>query len=287
MKKVLLTTTALSLLAGAAAADVSFSGLARFGVISTGGTVTTQNRMRLNVVGSTEADNGLSFGAMFRMQATNTSAAATAAMGASGPNVWVSNGTMTLTMGNTGGAIASAANIWGCGVGFGGHACNDMADNSFTNHTTFASSGAGPNIVRLNFALGSANIAVSGGHTAAGAVANNEIAANFAVGGATIGIGYEAAAVSPTTFLNLGFDAGSATLGLRYASGGGSNGYIAHMTYGIGSGSLYVYAGNNLAGVAQAGLSYSMALGGGVTAAVAVYSAGGVMNASAGANFNF
>ncbi len=286
MKKVLLTTSALTLLAGAAAADVSLSGYGRIGVRYNGVTTTTYNRVRLNVTASTETDNGLTFGAWFRMQATNTSAAATVAMAPTGGAVWISNGMGTITVGNTGGAIAAAANIFGCGVGFAG-ACNDMADNSFTNHVTTASTSSGPNTVRVDFALGSANISLSGGHTAAGAAQNVEVAANFAVGGATIGLGYEAAAVSPTTWANVSFDAGSATVGLRTAFSGGATGYIAHVTYGMGAGAIYAYGGNNLLGSNEYGIEYSHGLGGGVTASVAVFSTGGVTNASAGAHFNF
>lgn len=288
MKKVLLATSALTLLAGAAAAEVNLSGYARLGVnysAATGAT-TTYNRLRLNISASTETDGGISMGTFMRIQGTNVSGVATVSPTLSGANVWISNGMATLTVGNAGGAVSSAANIFGCGVGFAG-ACNDMADNSFANHTTFASTSSGPNTVRLDFALGSANVSLSGGHTSGGGAQNSEIAANFSVGGATIGLGYEAAAASPTTFANVSMDAGSATVGLRYATNAGGNGYIAHVTYAMGPGSLYAYAGNNLAGSQEYGVSYSMSLGGGATAAVALFSTGGSARASAGAQFNF
>ena len=49
MKKILLTTSALTLLAGAAAADVNLSGYGRIGISTTGGNVFTvhKNELRL------------------------------------------------------------------------------------------------------------------------------------------------------------------------------------------------------------------------------------------------
>ncbi len=283
MKKVLLTTSALTLLAGAAAADVSLSGYGRMGIIYTGGVgAATYSRFRLSITGSTETDGGLSFGAWARIQSTQvgpTGSGVSAAV--SGHSVWVSNGTMTLTMGNTGGAVAAAANIWGCGVGFAG-SCADLADNSFGNHTSNSSTSGGINQVRLDFTLGSANVSISGGNGN-----NTEIAANFSMGTATVGAGYALDATTPTTWLNISFDAGSATLGLRTAMNSTGTGYIAHVTYGTGNGSLYGYAGTNLSGATTYGAEYSTSLGGGVTASVALWSLGGTSFASAGAQFNF
>ena len=282
MKKVLLTTSALTLLAGAAVADVSLSGYGRMGVTYSGvtGATTTYSRFRLNIVGSTQSDGGLTFGAWSRIQTTQTTTGTSARV--SGHKVWVSNGTMTLTLGNTGGAVAQSANIWGCGVGFTG-ACNDMADNSFTTHDSNSSTGGGAELVRLDFSLGSANISVSGGNSN-----RNEIAANFSLGSASVGIGYsDDSGFTPTTFLNVSMDAGSAKIGLRTANNSLGTGYIAWVNYGMGSGSLYAYAGNNNAGSSEYGVSYAMPLGGGVTAKVALWSTGGTAMASAGAQFNF
>lgn len=307
MKKVLLTTTAMTLLAGAAAADVSLSGYGRIGVTYNQATATTAtySRFRLNITGTTETDGGLTFGAWTRLQTTSGGAtmgagSSTSAFtftttgssvfthtvthpnqnGFSGHTVWVSNGTMTLTLGNTGGAVAQTAGIWGCGVGFNGQ-CNDMADNSFGNHATNSSTGSGTSIVRLDFALGSANVSVSGGNGSA-----SEVAVGFSAGSMNVSGGY-VDSTTPTTFLNASFDAGSATIGIRGASNSTGTGYIAHVTYGMGAGAIYAYAGNNLAGSDEFGVEYSHSLGGGVTASVAVYSTGGSIKASGGAHFNF
>ena len=72
MKKVLFATTALVATAGVAAADVTFGGLGRFGVLYTEGAAdewSLESRFRLIVTGTAESDNGLSFGAQIRYQA--------------------------------------------------------------------------------------------------------------------------------------------------------------------------------------------------------------------------
>ena len=87
MKKILLTTTALTMLAGAAAADISISGTARMGVShnaagANAGT-TVNNRMRVNFNGSGETDGGLTFGAHLRIQSGGNVTA--------GAATWISN----------------------------------------------------------------------------------------------------------------------------------------------------------------------------------------------------
>ncbi|MFQ5439155.1 MAG: porin, partial [Paracoccaceae bacterium] len=78
MKKVLLTTSALTLLAGAAAAGVSLSGYGRIGVTYNGGTgvSATYSRFRLNITGTTQTDGGLTFGAWVRINSTQTTLSA-------------------------------------------------------------------------------------------------------------------------------------------------------------------------------------------------------------------
>lgn len=71
MKKILFATTALVASAGVAAADVSFSGYARMGAADNGTVNGLYTRIRLQIDMSTEADNGLTFGARLRHQVTS------------------------------------------------------------------------------------------------------------------------------------------------------------------------------------------------------------------------
>ena len=74
MKKALFATTALVLSAGVAAADVTISGYGRTGVIyyenDTPGLNETQiiSRLRMNIDAATSTDQGVDFGARFRLQ---------------------------------------------------------------------------------------------------------------------------------------------------------------------------------------------------------------------------
>ncbi len=304
MKKVLLATSALSLLAGAAAADVSVSGSARMGVVSTklgaaARVTATSYRMRLNFSGSGETDGGISFGAFLRAQANNAAAGTL-----NGANVWVSNGTATLTVGNTSGAVGNTAGIYGCGSGYGAggpfpllHACSDVA--AWT-HVSYSSGGAGANVVRLDFALGSANVSISGGNGN-----DAEYAANFSLGNIKIGIGHDTGtgagfAGGGTTF-TVASDLGSANVGLVYHTNaaGGANSWMLRGTYPMGSGNIGFYYGSLgsifgvpvAGGFTQYGVDYDHSLGGGATASIAyrALSAGGVSSSqvSAGIKLKF
>jgi len=299
MKKILLTTTALTLLAGAAVAEVSVSGSSRMGISSTGGTTTTAYRTRINFTMSGETDGGLTFGAFSRV---NLSSGSTGVF--SGSRVWISNGMATLTIGNAGGATATNGGIFGCGVGYTG-SCVDMASSLFS-WNSFSSGGGGANLVRLDFALGSANVSISGGNTN-----DIEVAASFALGAANVAVSHDTGSASATTPANsalaggtqvtVDFDAGSANVGLNYAvdAFSGLAGYTASVSYAMGAGSLYVYAGNAIGDVDAVaatvtvgqqtvfGASYSMGLGGGATGVVAVRSTGGTVTTDAGIKFSF
>jgi outer membrane protein OmpU len=288
MKKILLTTTALTMLAGAAAADISLSGSGRIGIVSKAGVSSVTHRFRINANASGETDGGLTFGAYVRM---NMNGGQVGAIGA--PRLYIGNGMATLTVGNAGGAISQAGNIWGCGIGFRGD-CDDMAagGNSF-NWVSHSSGGAGASVVRLDFALGSANISISGGSASGGATNNTEIAANFQMGTASVGIGYDSGdGAAGGTLLNVSADAGSVTIGGQFAMSNGTTGYMGTIKTAMGAGSLYAGFGNQLnsgATATQAAyfVSYKQPLGGGANASVSVRSVAGVVTTDAGITFGF
>ena len=117
MKKVLLTTSALTLLAGAAAADVSVGGYSRIGIQNSGSTTTNVLRNQITFSGSATSDGGLTLSAWTRTRnsASGSKFAGTSAF--AGPQLTVSNGAVTLALGNATGAIGSHAGaaVWGCG----------------------------------------------------------------------------------------------------------------------------------------------------------------------------
>lgn len=106
MKKLLLITSILASTAGVAAADISVSGDARMGVISTDGgkNFTFSSRARVRFTASGETDDGLKFGAVVRAN-ESVDAATTGALG----TVFIESPTLgKLTFGDADGAAQAA-----------------------------------------------------------------------------------------------------------------------------------------------------------------------------------
>ena len=102
MKKILLATSALVLVAGAAAAEVTVSGAGRMGLVYDGTDTMFSSRIRIIFTASGESDTGFSFGASVR---NDQSGVGNASNGDS--TVWVSGAFGKLTMGDTGNASDS------------------------------------------------------------------------------------------------------------------------------------------------------------------------------------
>ena len=192
MKKILLTTSALTLLAGAAAADVSVGGYARIGVSNSNAAksatdatkVGTQTYLRnqITFTGSATTDGGLTLSTWtrYRHSAASSKFAGTGAFSA--PRLSISNGAMTLTAGNAGGAIYTNSGLWGCGTVMWG--CADVVGS--WDWASTSSTGTGPNVVRLDMALGGASVSLSGGNGN-----DTEASVSMALGGGSVGIGYD------------------------------------------------------------------------------------------------
>jgi len=294
MKKVLLTTTALVMLAGAATADAKVALTARFGVTNNptvGFGTQTFYRMRLNITGSGETDGGLTFGAFMRVQTAKQGSGAGTTIAGGGPRVWISNGTATLTIGNTSGAVGNTAGLYavgGCGFSAGIdylQACSNVLGRANT-FVGSSSGGGGPNVVRLDFSLGSATVSVSMNQSGVAATANTEIAASFAVGAATIGVGYDnGAGAAGGTWLTATMDAGSATVGLALnRNNAGFTAWMLKASTAVGAGTIGVHVGadsdsGTVASTSRYGLNYAQSLGGGATAIIAVTNGGNTFGA--------
>jgi outer membrane protein OmpU len=281
MKKILLTTTALTMLAGAAAADISMSGSGRLGVSTSGGASTIDSRVAIKFSGSGETDGGITFGGSLGIRSDD--AGTTSTVVSSGQSVYLSNGTMTLRVGNTGGAIASTSGIWSrISVGYTGMSSGGLFGTGGTAAHTSGSSGAiGPHIVAVDFALGSANVTISAG-------TDTEIAANFSAGAATIGIGHDTGATTTGgTTLTVSFDAGSANIHAHYfQDAAGAASWFLGASMGVGAGSLNAFIGD-AAGSARHGLGYSQSLGGGATLGLGYEDIAGTTTLEAGVKFGF
>jgi len=279
MKKILLTTSALTLLAGAAAADVSVGGYARIGIQNSGNTTSNYLRNQITFSGSATTDGGITLGTWTRYR-HSASASAFAGTGAfSAPRLSISNGAMTLTAGNAGGAINANSGMWGCGSVMWG--CADVVGS--WDWASTSSTGTGPNVVRLDMALGGASVSVSGGNGN-----DTEASLSLPMGGSSVGIGFDQnSAANQTISVNYSGSMSGMGVGVRASQSDGSTGYMANITAPMGAGSVYVFAGKNLAASNNYGLRYNQSLGGGASMQAGVTSAGGTTTVGAGVAFGF
>ncbi|MFP4240274.1 MAG: porin, partial [Rhodosalinus sp.] len=118
MKKIFFATTALVATAGVAAADVTFGGYARWGMLyqeDATNETTIESRMRLIVTATAESDAGLSFGTQTRLNrdedATNSF---------NQPRFYVAYEGLEVSVGNTQGAFEFMPSMYTDSVGLTG-----------------------------------------------------------------------------------------------------------------------------------------------------------------------
>jgi len=180
MKKVLLATTALVMMAGVANAEVAVSGDARFGFQAVEGNdeITVERRARIKFAGSGEADNGLTFGASFRshLDATDGNDTNTG-------NVYISGAFGTLSVGSE----SSAAE----------YAVGDLADVGFTGAGSYnETEGFGGASIVYTYSADTLTAMVSIGEEAGngGEVLDSDslaLGVSYTAGDLTVAAGYE------------------------------------------------------------------------------------------------
>jgi len=318
MKKILLTTSALTLLAGAAAADVSVGGYARIGVSNTGSVTSNYLRNRLTFTGSATSDGGLTLSSWQRLRTSASSSKFSTSQAFSAPNLSISNGAMSLKLGNISGAVSANGGVWGCGTVMWG--CADLIGGA---HWASASSaGNGPNIVRVDMALGGASVSISGGNDN-----STEAAMTMPMGSGSVSVGYNvgtatasvaavsavaasvdsvasnvytagkaavasaasvaAVAAKATVFLGYSGSMGDMSVGVRVVQNNSKTGYMANVSTAMGAGSVYIYAGKTLAASNNYGVTYNQSLGGGTAMQAGISSSGGDTKICAGVSFGF
>jgi len=168
MKKVLFATTALIATASMAAADVRISGYGRFGLdyneankaVVGRSTSNITSRLRLQFDMSAESDNGIAFGARYRIQSESRDGIANTAV-ANGGRFFLSSGGFTLQVGNILGALENMPGTYletrtaGAGIdgaGFTSHVGN-LANAAFK-WDAYSSAGAGRNGVEVLGSVG-------------------------------------------------------------------------------------------------------------------------------------
>lgn len=192
MKKVLIASTALVLVAGAAVAEVKVGGSGRMGLAydSTGGGNTTASyRLRLNFDASTESDAGVKFGGRIRLQDDGSTGNAYN----SAAYVYAESGGFHMEVGNANTAYDSAALIYNSEIGFRSFSQGDPQGSFYS----FSSGGytATPNRVGVyaSYAVGSFNGRVSyvdPDQTASGTNPETSVSADYKFGAFTVAAAY-------------------------------------------------------------------------------------------------
>ncbi|WP_270732509.1 porin [Shimia sp. Alg240-R146] len=161
MKNLLLASTALALSAGVAAADITFSGEARFGGLydstDTTDDFNVHTRFRLNIDATTETDSGLEFFARIRIQSETDDKSGTHSNGISAPRVGMRYNGVEVAVGNILGAIEEMPGLYDGEVGL--TALGDMSVVAMTSVNDFdwddfSSTGGGSNGAEVIYSNG-------------------------------------------------------------------------------------------------------------------------------------
>jgi len=125
MKKILFATTALVATAGVAAADVTFGGYGRFGVLYVDNGVTDDtnvtSRFRLQIDATAESDAGVTFGARVRLEGEERDAAGGTRAQFNGVRYFARSGGLEVGVGNIFGALEFMPGQYPIDLGLTGH----------------------------------------------------------------------------------------------------------------------------------------------------------------------
>ncbi|MFZ1727700.1 MAG: porin [Albidovulum sp.] len=158
MKKILLASTALVGMAGAAAAEITLSGYAEIGIFG-GDLVETQfhNDWQVNFNFSTETDNGLSIGGKVQIEETNGANATNGGLKIDDEAFWVSGTFGKITLGETDGAFDWALTEIYSGTSI----FDDHSTHSGAYWFTGLDGGYNNQIMRYEYSFGDFAVAVS------------------------------------------------------------------------------------------------------------------------------
>jgi outer membrane protein OmpU len=307
MKKLLLASTALVATAGIAAADVTLSGGARFGIIDTGTETVITNRFTINIDGNTTIDSGAELFARVRIRGGNEAGEdariaaavadgpdATSASAVSAPRVGMTSGGMTLAVGNINGALESTPGLYSgavglTGLGWGNLPVNNSAAGSWF-WDSFSSGGGGANGVEVIYSAGDMGIHVS--HSEVSDQTSAHI--SYAFGDWTAALAMLDDGDGPeATLITLGGSLGSANVGLKYADvddgAASSDATTVWASFDVASGTTvtgYFTSIDNNATDDSYGLGFTHSLGG-ATLAGGVASIDDTTRADLGVRFGF
>ena len=290
MKNLLIATTALVATAGVAAAEINFSGGARFGVRHDESALTSTtgvtNRFTLNIDGTAETDGGMEFFARVRVRGGNTGDGATSASGVSAPRVGVRVGGLTVATGNINGAIDSLPGLYSGSVGLTGLSYSNVLVGGFDG---FSSAGGGSNGVEVIYSANGLGVHVS--HSSLVAGDRTALGLSYAFGDWNVALGHQAAdlAAEDFTVLSATGSIGSASLGVQIADVAAGTAYRLSAGFEVGAGTnvAVFVADTDGASDTAYGLGFTHSLGGATLAGGVASDNAGLMHADLGVRFSF
>ncbi|UOA25564.1 porin [Pseudosulfitobacter sp. DSM 107133] len=224
MKKVLFATTALVATAGVAAADVTFGGYGRFGILyneaNVGNETNITSRFRLQIDATAESDGGVVFGARARIQQNNTDNANNpAGTGINGVRFFARSGGLEVGVGNIFGALEFMPGQYPIDLGLTGLGYQYTAYNFRGDAYSSGGSGAaGQNGIEVMYSAGDLSVHVSASDV------NDRIAGHIAYtwNGWTFALGAQDSNVTTDTdwTVSAGGSFGIADVTLTYADNG-------------------------------------------------------------------
>jgi outer membrane protein OmpU len=273
MKKVLFATAALIATGSVAAADVTFGGYGRFGVLyqeddGTGDSSTDiTSRFRLQIDVSAESDGGVVFGARTRLEGEERDAAGLARPQFSGVRYFARYNGLEVGVGNIFGSLPGVAGMYPIDLGLTGLSYA-YAAVGVGGHDDFASGGlgsSGSNGVEVDYTTGGFNFHASASDT------NDRVAArvNYSFGNFKVGAGYQDSDSNLDTEFVLGATGtfGAAFVSVSYGeNGAGDSRAVLTGTFDIGAASQIVgYISDDDVNGSSFGIGFEHDLGGGTS----------------------
>ncbi|WP_204112757.1 porin [Shimia biformata] len=303
MKKVLFATTALVATAGVAAADVTLSGSARFGVIYTEGATTDEwalhNRFTLNIDGTAETDSGATMHARVRVRGGETGSGSTNSTttgvphgsAVSSPQVGVSAGGFRVNVGNINGALESTPGLYAGAVGLTGLGWGNLSVNTdgaagYWAWDSFSSAAGGVNGVEAIYSGGA-----FGAHLSYSPVTDRTaIHGSYTFGSWTVAVAYQDSDTAGEDKLvgTIGGSFGAFGVGLSVADNDGVTKGVLSGSFGVGaSTNITAYIGSEDGSDENYGIGFTHGLGGATIAGGVVQTTSGTTMADLGVRFNF
>lgn len=268
-------------------------------VAATEAVTAVHNRFTLNIDGTADADNGLSFFARVRIRGGNTGDGDTVSSGVSAPRVGVTYGGFTVAAGNIYGALESTPGLYDGAVGLTGLSWNNLPTNSASAGAfawdSFSSAGGGANGVEVIYSGGafSGHLSYSADDTGTTTTSRVAVNAAYSFGDWTVAGGYQDSDTAGETMgvVTVAGNFGDFGVGLAYAANEGR--YDAtriNGSYTFGGGTtVTAFATINQADSQDNafGLGFTHSLGGATLAGGIVRDRAGISRADFGVRFGF